>query len=84
MADILIKGMEMPRHTTKAYFGIDADENPLCMVYNYDETEPDIYDIISLPDGHGRLGDLDALFEKKYRLNCNEGAHLEEEGGEDG
>ncbi len=52
MADILIRGMEMPTYTTKAYFGIDADDNPLCMVYNYDETEPDIYDVVSLSAKH--------------------------------
>lgn len=28
-----------------------------------------------LPEGHGRLGDLDALFEKMYHLSDNEGAH---------
>ena len=63
MADILIRGMEMPKYTTKAYFGIDADGNPLCMVYHEDGTEPDIYDVVSLPEGYGRLIDADALFE---------------------
>lgn len=61
MADILIRGMEMPKYTTKAEFGIDADGNPLCMVYHEDGTEPDIYDVVSLPEGHGRLIDADAL-----------------------
>lgn len=63
MADILIH-MEMPKYTTKAEFGIDADGNPLCMVYHEDGTEPDIYDVVPLPEGHGRLGDLDALQEE--------------------
>lgn len=58
MADILIH-MEMPKYTTKAEFGIDADGNPLCMVYHEDGTEPDIYDVVPLPEGHGRLGDLE-------------------------
>lgn len=62
MADILIR-MEMPKYTTKAEFGIDADGNPLCMVYHENGTEPDIYDVVPLPEGHGRLGDLDRLFE---------------------
>lgn len=61
MADILIRGMAMPKYTTKAEFGIDADGNPLCMVYHEDGTEPDIYDAVPLPEGHGRLCDLDAL-----------------------
>ena len=58
---ILIKGMEMPKYTTKAEFGIDADGNPLCMIYHEDGTEPDIYDVILLPEGHGRLVDIDAV-----------------------
>lgn len=60
MADILIH-MEMPKYTTKAEFGIDADGNPLCMVYHEDGTEPDIYDVVPLQAGHGRLIDADAL-----------------------
>ena len=63
MADILIKGMEMPKYTTKAEFGIDADGNPLCMVYHEKGTEPDIYDVVPLPEGHGRLIDADAFKE---------------------
>lgn len=42
---ILIKGMEIPKYTTKAEFGVDADGNPHCMVYHDDDTEPDIYDV---------------------------------------
>lgn len=59
--DVIIRGMEMPKYTTKAEFGIDADGNPLCMVYHDDGTEPDIYDVIPLPEGHGRLIDGDAI-----------------------
>lgn len=69
MADILIRGMEMPKYTTKAEFGIDADGNPLCMVYHENETEPDIYDVVLLPEKHGRLGDMDAL-EEKFRAEA--------------
>lgn len=61
MADILIRGMEIPKYTTKAEFGIDADGNPLCMVHHRDGTEPGIYDVVPLPEGHGRLIDADAL-----------------------
>lgn len=66
MSDILIRGMEMPKYTTKAYFGIDADGNTLCMVYHEDGTEPDIYDVVSLPEGHGRGIDVDYADEYAY------------------
>ena len=58
---IYIPNMKIPKYTTKAEFGIDADGNPLCMVYHEDGTEPDIYDVVPLPEGHGRLIDADAL-----------------------
>lgn len=61
---IYIPNMKMPKYTTKAEFGIDADGNPLCMVYHEDGTEPDIYEAVPLPEGHGRLGDLDKLQEE--------------------
>jgi hypothetical protein len=64
VADLVIRGMEMPKYTTQAEFGIDADGNPLCMVYHEDGTEPDIYDVVPLPEGHGRLGDLDAAYKE--------------------
>jgi len=66
MADLLIRGMEMPKYTTKAEFGIDADGNPLCMVYHEDGTEPDIYDVVPLPEGHRRLIDADALIRAMF------------------
>lgn len=64
MADIVIRGMAMPKYTTKAEFGIDADGNPLCMVYHESGTEPDIYDVVPLPEGHGRLADAREVLEK--------------------
>lgn len=70
MADILIRGMSMPKYTTKAEFGIDADGNSLCMVYHENGTEPDIYDVIPLTEGHGRLIDADAL-QAKFELMEN-------------
>lgn len=65
MADVIIRDMKMPKYTTKAEFGIDADGNPLCMIYHENETEPDIYDVIPLPKGYGRLIDADALIRDK-------------------
>lgn len=79
MADFVIRGMEMPKYTTKAEFGIDADGNPLCMVYHESGTEPDIYDVVPLPEGHGRLGDLNAaeaiLHNKAFDLAATSGQH---------
>lgn len=68
MADILIRGMEMPKYTTKAEFGIDADGNPLCMVHHRGGTEPGIYDVVPLPEGHGRLIDADVIVE--WLMKC--------------
>ena len=77
MADILIH-MEMPKYTTKAEFGIDADGNPLCMVYHEDGTEPDIYDVVPLPEGHGRLIDADKLdYTMLYKENWMRGTGVE-------
>lgn len=61
---IYIPNMEMPKYTTKAEFGIDADGNPLCMVYHEDGTEPDIYDVVPIPEGHGRIVDAAEILEK--------------------
>lgn len=72
MADILIRGMDMPKYTTKAEFGIDADGNPLCMVYHEDGTEPDIYDVVPLPEGRGRLIDADVLSAQFKKQIANE------------
>lgn len=75
---IYIPNMKIPKYTTKAEFGIDADGNPLFMVYHEDGTEPDIYDVVPLPEGHGQLGDLDEMmeyiknheYELKSRMGC--------------
>ena len=64
MADVLIRGLEMPKYTTKAEFGIDDDGNLLCMVCHDDGTEPDIYDVIPFPEGHGKLVDAREVLEK--------------------
>jgi hypothetical protein len=61
MADLVIRGMEMPKYFTKAEFGIDADGNSLCMVYHEDGIEPDIYDVVPLPEGHGDFVERKAL-----------------------
>ena len=55
MADIVIRGMEMPKDTTKVEIGIDADGHPLCIAYNESGNEPDIYDVVPLTEGHRDL-----------------------------
>lgn len=69
---VIVKGMEMPEYTTKAEFGIDADGNPLCMVYNEAGTEPDIYEIIPLPEMHGDLIDISEKVNIEYYDDMNE------------
>ena len=61
---VIIHGLDMPKYTTKAEFGIDADGNPLCMVHHENGTEPDIYDVVPLPEGHGKLVDAREVLEK--------------------
>ena len=70
MADILIQGMEMP---TNRDVTIRIDPNG--EVYVYDTYPTLLLRAFTLPEGHGRLGDLDALFERMYHLSDNEGAH---------
>ena len=59
MSDILIKGMEMPKNCTGC---------PICCGLPYQHRDvkgrrPDC-PLIEIPTPHGRLGDLDALYEE--------------------
>lgn len=61
MADILIRGMEMPRRREEVFlFAVDSDGK----VYGWDSEELPRLKAIAIPD-HGRLGDLDRL-EKRF------------------
>lgn len=59
MADILIRGMEMPKDghcIVRIYASGDVCEpTPCAGVWNK------VAEAVPLPEGHGRLGDLDAL-----------------------
>ena len=78
MADILIRGMEMPTNVadcplnTFGFCNLAHDSNH---TYCIGDSRPEWCPLVPLPEGHGRLGDLDALFEKMYHLSDNEGAH---------
>lgn len=70
MADILIRGVEMPEYCYEC--PCHNGESGYCQAYKsgyLDSIErPAKCPLVPLPDGHGRLGDLDALQEefKKY------------------
>ena len=63
MADILIRGMGMPKNCLYCHFV--SYDNGHCVVMDKDipicGTKPSWCPILPLPEGHGRLGDLDAL-----------------------
>ena len=71
MADILIRGMEMPKDWD-LWLCIDTGGT----VYNVKPvitgTAQEVGTAIPLPEGHGRLGDLDAVAKEAYRrlLEC--------------
>lgn len=63
MADLVIRGMEMPEYCYEC--PCHNGENGYCQAYKsghlYSIERPAKCPIIPLPEGHGRLGDLDAL-----------------------
>lgn len=58
MADILIRGMEMPNKDDILVFDVWHGKVYARSTAN---TGTRRYEVVSLPEGHGRLGDLDAL-----------------------
>lgn len=67
MADILIRGMEMPTRCGLCPMFCD-DFNDYCSAAQrsipFDAEKPEWCPLVPLPDGHGRLGDLHALLEQ--------------------
>ena len=68
MADILIRGMEMPKDGRKHTALLQFLEDGKCrgiVEYSksYDDRSVKVFEVVPLPEGHGRLGDLDRLFE---------------------
>ena len=88
MADILIRGMEMPSACFKCEF-IEADldwcraakrevENPYA-----DDGLPVFCPLIALPDGHGRLVDGEALYKKSVELEQQAMSYVKARDGEE-
>lgn len=74
MADILIRGMEMPKHCIDCPLMVNRFDTDACALQSQEANEVfESWDdmrrgcpLLPLPAGHGRLGDLDAL-EAKIR-----------------
>ena len=73
MADIVIRGMDIPKDGRKHTALLQFLEDGKCrgiVEYSksYDDRSVKVFEVVPLPEGHGRLGDLDALQEefKKY------------------
>jgi len=80
MADIIIKGMEMPTSCGLCPMFCD-DFNDYCSAAQrsipFDAEKPEWCPLVPLPEGHGRLGDLDVLskeFEHLASLDWNQKA----------
>lgn len=64
MADLVIRGMEMPTNVydcplnTFGFCNLAHDSNH---IYCIGDSRPEWCPLVPLPEGHGRLGDLDAL-----------------------
>lgn len=88
---VFIPGMKMPdgcHHCRFSYLdkGETNDGQPCTVIMcsamdqgtngaEYDGNRPSWCPLVPLPEGHGRLGDLDELFEKMYHLSDNEGTN---------
>ena len=84
---ILIRGMEMPKNCKECPLGymddIDFDYVLYCTA-NKKYADLDMYDhpmgwncpLIEVTTPHGRLGDLDALWDRMYKYSDNEGAKI--------
>lgn len=72
MADILIRGMEMPTRCGLCPMFCD-DFNDYCSAAQrsipFDAEKPEWCPLLPLPEGHGRLADLDA----PIRIACHDG-----------
>lgn len=69
MADILIRGMDIPKDGRKHTALLQFLEDGKCrgiVEYSksYDDRSVKVFEVVPLPERHGRLGDLDALQEE--------------------
>ncbi len=72
---VLIKGMDSPtkeNFMTQLYLICDEDGN----WYAVDTTNKNLYKVIEVKEPHGRLGDLDELWNRMYNYIDNEGAKM--------
>lgn len=68
MADILIRGMDIPKDGRKHTALLQFLEDGKCQGIveyskSYDDRSVKVFEVVPLPEGHGRLIDADALFE---------------------
>ena len=79
MADLVIRGMEMPTRCGLCPMFCD-DFNDYCSAAQrsipFDAEKPEWCPLLPLPEGHGRLGDLDALDRAFTSLRFNADGHL--------
>ena len=68
MADILIRGMEMPKNCSSCkiicWNYLEYGINGILAKLSTSESRDPNCPLVPLPEGHGRLGDLDALAER--------------------
>ena len=69
MADVLIRGMDMPkdgrRHTALLQF-LEGGKCRAIVEYSksYDDRSVKVFEAVPIPEGHGRLIDADAMLSK--------------------
>ena len=73
MADLVIKNMKMPKDQPKLIFiWPDGRVYPSGL---YKSEEWDGVEAISLPEGHGKLVDVDKLMKLTYEIKTNRGTY---------
>lgn len=74
---ILIRGMEMPTSCAKCPIADISAEYYFCEKIDwFGKERPSDCPLVEIPTPHGRLGDLDALWDRMYNYIDNEGAKM--------
>ena len=80
---ILIRGMEMPKKCLDCPFMISRDNDDCILQSDEANAKFNSWDdmkascpLVKIPIPHGRLGDLDALWDRMYKYIDNEGAKM--------
>lgn len=71
MSSVLIKNMEMPERCGQCFLRVGN-----CKQRIYMEQRPKNCPLVEIPTPHGRLGDLDKLWDRMYNYIDNEGAKM--------